>query len=220
MLIVSIVGLAVLTTFAIPQGMGMGPGNRQDMQTIHALLAENKKVKRTVKDLPNGVETLTESKDKKTADLIKAHTLAMAKRVKTGAAFRHWDPLFAEIFANHKKIKMSVELTSNGVKVRETSDDPYAVRLIQWHAQAVNGFVKDGMAGMHKSHPAPPKGDVKPKPEFLGKGDGITTCPVTGEPVDKKVSVVINGRTVYFCCAGCIETVKKAPAKYLKPPKK
>jgi YHS domain-containing protein len=42
---------------------------------------------------------------------------------------------------------------------------------------------------------------------------------VTGEPVDKEVSAVINGRTVYFCCAGCIETVTKAPERYLKPPK-
>lgn len=51
---------------------------------------------------------------------------------------------------------------------------------------------------------------------FLGKGDGIETCPVTGEPVNKNVKAEIMGRTIYFCCAGCIETVKKNPEAYLR----
>lgn len=56
----------------------------------------------------------------------------------------------------------------------------------------------------------------KAKTAFLGKGDGVATCPVTGEPVDKSVKAEIAGRTVLFCCAGCIDTVKKNPAAYLK----
>jgi YHS domain-containing protein len=52
--------------------------------------------------------------------------------------------------------------------------------------------------------------------KFLGKGDGITTCPVTGEPINKEVSAVIDGRTIYACCAGCLDAVKKNPELYLK----
>lgn len=52
--------------------------------------------------------------------------------------------------------------------------------------------------------------------EFLGKGDGVTTCPVTGEPISKEVNAVINGQTIYACCAGCIDTIKKNPDLYLK----
>ena len=51
---------------------------------------------------------------------------------------------------------------------------------------------------------------------FLGKGDGVETCPVTGEPISKSVKAEIGGKTVYFCCEGCIDTVKKNPAAYLK----
>ena len=51
---------------------------------------------------------------------------------------------------------------------------------------------------------------------FLGKGDGIETCPVTGEAISKEVSFMVQGKTVYACCASCIEVVKKNPELYLK----
>lgn len=51
---------------------------------------------------------------------------------------------------------------------------------------------------------------------FLGKGDGIETCPVTGEPVNKELKAEVMGRTVYVCCAGCLEKLKKNPELYLK----
>ena len=195
---------------------GMGAGHREDMVAIHALLGENKKIQRKVRDLVDGVETTTESRDKKVVKLIQAHAFSMQSRVKKGYPIRTWDPLFAEIFSNHTKIDMRVTATAFGVKVIETSKDPYAIRLIQWHAQAVNGFVKEGTAGMHREHPAPPKTESKSGAEFKGKGDGVKTCPVTGEPVDPKFKAIINGKTVFFCCQGCIETVKRNPKAYLK----
>jgi P-type Cu+ transporter len=62
--------------------------------------------------------------------------------------------------------------------------------------------------------PAETKGEPT---AFLGKGDGVETCPVTGEPVDKKLKGEALGRTFYVCCEGCLDTVKKDPAAYLKP---
>lgn len=197
--------------------MRMGRGNAEDMGMIHRLLAVHDRITRKVTKLDNGVRTLTESKDPKVAAYIKEHALAMQSRIKDGRPIRMWDPLFAELFENHKKIKMVVTKTKNGVSVVETSTDPYVITLIQWHAEGVNGFVKEGMAGMHKEHPAPPKpGGGTTKANFIGMGDGVATCPVTGEPIDKNVSAVIQGRTVYFCCAGCVEKVQKDPSRYLK----
>jgi len=51
---------------------------------------------------------------------------------------------------------------------------------------------------------------------FLGRGDGVETCPVTGEPVDKKAKGEINGRTIYVCCPGCLDAIRSNPAAYLK----
>src|SRR5215510_14886280 len=38
------------------------------------------------------------------------------------------------------------------------------------------------------------------KGEFLGKGDGVDTGPVTGEPVDKDLKGDVDGQTFYVCC--------------------
>jgi YHS domain-containing protein len=65
--------------------------------------------------------------------------------------------------------------------------------------------------GMHEHHAAKESATA-----FLGKGDGIETCPVTGEAISKEVSFQIQGKTVYACCASCIEVVKKNPELYLK----
>jgi YHS domain-containing protein len=42
------------------------------------------------------------------------------------------------------------------------------------------------------------------------------TCPVMGNQIDKSVYVDYKGKRVYFCCAGCPETFKADPEKYLK----
>ncbi|MCS7064943.1 MAG: hypothetical protein NZL85_01575, partial [Fimbriimonadales bacterium] len=52
--------------------------------------------------------------------------------------------------------------------------------------------------------------------EFAGKGDGINTCPVSGEPVNKEVWAEIKGRKVYFCCANCRSKAVKEPDKYIR----
>ncbi len=195
--------------------MRQGEGHMQDMQMIHALFADHQKISRTIKKIDKGVETITESDDPKVQAMIREHVAAMYKRLTEKQPIRMWDPLFAELFKHAEKIKVEMSNTAKGIKVIETSDDPWVVKLVQAHAEGVSEFVKEGMPSMHKEHPLPDaKTEVK---SFLGKGDGITTCPVTGEPVNQKVSAEINGKTVYFCCESCRDTVIKNPALYLKP---
>ena len=43
-----------------------------------------------------------------------------------------------------------------------------------------------------------------------------TTCPVMGGAIDKSKFVDYEGKRIYVCCGGCIATVKKEPAKYVK----
>ena len=43
-----------------------------------------------------------------------------------------------------------------------------------------------------------------------------TTCPVMGGPIDKNVFVDVAGKRIYLCCGGCVDAVKKNPAKYIK----
>jgi len=193
-------------------GQSQGP---QDMQTIHALFNEHKKIRRTVKNIENGVETLTESDDQAVQAMIVEHALAMQKRLENKQPIRQWDPLFAELFKHAEKITMQISKTQRGVRVVETSSDAYVVKLMQSHAQGVSEFVAEGMSSMHKSHELP--GSKADEKSFLGKGDGLTTCPVTGAPVDKSIKAEILGRTVYFCCQACRDAAQKNPELYLKP---
>ena len=139
-------------------GMGsMMGGGMADMGTIHSLFAQSGTISRTVKILPNGIEALTESSDPQTVGLLQEHVAAMKTRLEKNQPIRQGDPLFAALFQNADKVVISVTATERGVKVIETSEDAYTVKLLQSHAQAVSDFIKNGMAGMHTFHPVPPR---------------------------------------------------------------
>lgn len=42
-----------------------------------------------------------------------------------------------------------------------------------------------------------------------------TTCPVTGEGISTNLFVDAMGKRIYVCCAGCINPIKKDPAKFI-----
>ncbi len=139
------------------QGQGHGHDQRHDAdhQVFQFLLRNHDKIKRTVKNLPNGVETLTESDNPQVADQIKDHVQWMAYRIEHTSPIRMRDPLFAELFQHTDEIKLVHEDTEKGVRVTETSDDPYVATLIQAHAKVVSGFVERGFAEAMKNHEVP-----------------------------------------------------------------
>jgi hypothetical protein len=131
------------------------------------LLANHDKITRTVKELPNGVQTLTESETPDVAAKIKEHVEWMTVRIKEANPIRMRDPLFAEIFKHTDKIKMEHEDTEKGVLVTETSDDPIVVKLIQAHAKVVSSFVERGFAEAMKNHPVPGATDSTSAPAAI-----------------------------------------------------
>ncbi|MBK8816341.1 MAG: YHS domain-containing protein [Methylococcaceae bacterium] len=65
--------------------------------------------------------------------------------------------------------------------------------------------------------PGPVPKVFKSSPIYEGRGDGETTCPVTGEKItNKNYRLAYAGREVYFCCKGCFQRGKHNPEKYLK----
>jgi intracellular sulfur oxidation DsrE/DsrF family protein len=170
------------------QGMqGRGHGAEQhderhnaDQEVFQYLLANHEKIKRTVKELPNGVETLTESESPEVAAKIKEHVKWMTVRIKEANPIRMRDPLFAEIFKHTDKIKMQHDDTVKGVRVTETSDDPAVVKLIQAHAKVVSGFVERGFAEAMKNHPV------------LGSKDSTSVPATPANPVIPKHGSVVR----------------------------
>jgi hypothetical protein len=100
---------------------------------------------------------VTESARPEVTASIQKHVEAMYARVKGARPIHMRDPLFRELFANAAKIAMTHENTPKGVKVTETSADPYVARLIQAHAEVVTKFIANGRAEAMTNHPLPPR---------------------------------------------------------------
>jgi hypothetical protein len=126
-----------------------------DRDVFHFLLQHHDQIQRKVKNIDHGIETTTESKDPEVAANIQEHVHAMYDRVKDGRGIHMRDPLFRELFRHADKIEMKHENTDRGVRVTETSDDPYVARLIQGHAKVVSLFVKNGFSEAHVNHALP-----------------------------------------------------------------
>ena len=136
-------------------GMGMDEDHRADMEMFHFLLDHRDVIDRVVKELPDGVETLTESDDPEIAAAIREHVSAMYGRLEENRPIHRRDPLFAEIFRYADQIEMTMEKTDKGLFVRETSSAPYVAELIKSHAKVVSGFIENGREEMRKNHALP-----------------------------------------------------------------
>ena len=155
----------IASTTALGQGgpygrRGMHDGAGDDMLVFHQLFAYRAEITRQVVMRPDGVETLTESSNPAAARLLQTHVASMLARVKEQRPIHRRDPLFAEVFRHADKIEAKLELTAGGVRVVETSRDPYVARLIQAHAEVVTAFIKNGHSEMMKNHPVP----ARPEP--------------------------------------------------------
>ena len=139
--------------------MGRGQDARfvEDHNVFFFLLDHRDVIRRTVTDLPNGIETVTESDQADVATKIQEHVAAMYERVENVNPIHMRDPLFREIFAHAEKISMEMTETDKGVRVKETSDDPYVARLLQAHARVVSLFIKNGRPELHRNHELPPR---------------------------------------------------------------
>lgn len=79
----------------------------------------------------------------------------------------------------------------------------------------------EGHDGHHKEGEAHDHGDVEGK-EVVAAGEAtvgdVTECPVSGEKfvvTDDSPSLEHEGKTFYFCCAGCHAKAQAEPEKYL-----
>jgi hypothetical protein len=126
-----------------------------DMQVFHQLFDHRREITRQVVLRQDGIETLTESTNREVTRLLQTHVASMLARVKDGRPIHRRDPLFAELFRYAEGIDARHELTAGGVRVVETSQDPYVVKLLHAHAEVVSAFIANGMSEIMKNHPLP-----------------------------------------------------------------
>lgn len=137
-----------------PGGMG---GNREDMTAIHQMFDARDRITRTVKELPDGAEAITESDDPKIARLIQTHVPAMETRIHEDNPLppMTFHPVFMALRKHADDYTFEHEDTDLGVKVTYAAEAPYVVMLVREHAKLVSRFVKNGMEEIHKPYKLP-----------------------------------------------------------------
>lgn len=150
-------GVVMASPAVAQRGMMGDPAHAGDMQLFHQLFQHRTEITRQVTNRPDGIETITESKNPEVTQLLQTHVSAMLARVKEQRPIHQRDPLFVELFRYADRIEAKPERTATGVRVVETSTDPYVVKLLQAHAEVVSAFLANGQAEMMKNHPLPPR---------------------------------------------------------------
>jgi hypothetical protein len=160
-------------------GRGPDVSFAADRDTFHFLLENHRQIRREVTPTADGVITVTRSDDPQIAARIQEHAHAMHERVQEIRPIRMRDPLFAGLFQHARAIEMRVEEIDGGVKVWETSRDPYVARLIQAHAEVVSKFVARGFAEAPLNHEVPLR-DLPRVPSPPAEAEAAT---VSGETI-------------------------------------
>lgn len=160
------------------QGPGRGPGGAGMggfQETLHKLFDNHAKVKRTVEMTGTGYKSRTVSDDPEIAKTLQKHVKEMRERLGAGMMIRRWDPAFAELVEHYKEIDHEFKEVVGGVEMIAKGKTPEGIKIAQNHARIVSGFVENGPAQMHASHPTA-LGDEKatapaaPTPEVAKAG--------------------------------------------------
>jgi len=122
-----------------------------DMHLVRGMLFSHDRIKRTVTNLPNGIKTVTESDDPRVAQAIQTHVASMVQRLSDGKEFNLFSKTIPVLFDNRDKIKTTVETTTKGSVVTQTSNDAKVVAALQEHATEVDELVREGMVAMMRN---------------------------------------------------------------------
>jgi len=132
-------------TGAVPAMMG---ATAVDMSTYTDLFSRHTELRRTVQLVPGGVQTITEADAADLTGQLQAHVASMYRHLEAHAEVTCMSDSLPTLFRNAAGYRRVFKLTSRGVSVTETSDDPELVAAIRAHAKEVTGFVDSGMPAM------------------------------------------------------------------------
>ena len=126
----------------------MGSATAADMSTYRDLFSRHARIRRTVKEIPGGVRTTTESDDPALVVQLQTHVSAMYRHLDQGREITCMSSTLPTLFCSSTGYRRQLTLTPTGVSVVETSSDPRLVQTIRDHAREISGFVKNGMPAM------------------------------------------------------------------------
>jgi YHS domain-containing protein len=147
----------------------------------------------------NGILWVVQGRNEEEGKAIQKQMDALAKVMKDENA-----PLCSDCQMQRsvlRSLDWEIVKTRRGSILIATSNDATTVAMLHGYADEQQRMQQTAQGGAK---------------EFAGKGDGINTCPVSGEPVNKNVWAEIKGRKVYFCCGNCRAKAQQDPDKYIR----
>ena len=123
-----------------------------EVSDLRTIFQKHIEIKRSVSNLPNGISTLTETKNPELRDAIISHVSMMITRLDEGKnpEVIIQSPTLDALFDVHNEIETEIELTDAGVIVKQTSTNPKVALLLQQHAAEVSDMSQRGMASVHE----------------------------------------------------------------------
>ena len=123
-----------------------------EVSDLKAIFKNHKKITRTVKNIPNGVITTTQTKDDKLRGALVSHVVAMVARLeeKRDPKIIIQSPTLDKLFAQSEAIKTQITMTELGIVVSQTSSNPDVVNALQAHAGEVSDMAERGMEAVHE----------------------------------------------------------------------
>lgn len=123
-----------------------------EVSELKALFQNHKDITRSVELLPNGIKTLTETKDEELRAALISHSAGMITRVEQGKnpQIPIQSLTLKTLFEGRDTIVTEIEITDYGIAIIQTSTDPKVVAALQEHALEVSDLAKRGMEAVHE----------------------------------------------------------------------
>jgi hypothetical protein len=123
-----------------------------EVSELKALFQNHKDITRSVGLLPNGVKTLTETKDEELRAALVGHSAGMISRVEQGKnpQIPIQSLTLKTLFEGRNTIVTEIEITDYGIAIIQTSTDPKVVAALQEHALEVSDLAERGMESVYQ----------------------------------------------------------------------
>ena len=123
-----------------------------EVSELKALFQNHKDITRSVELLPNGIKTLTETKDEELRAALVGHSAGMITRVEQGKnpQIPIQSLTLKTLFEGRDTIVTEIEITDYGIAIIQTSTDPKVVAALQEHALEVSNLAERGMEAVHE----------------------------------------------------------------------
>ena len=123
-----------------------------EVSELKALFQNHKDITRSVELLPNGIKTLTETKDEELRAALVGHSAGMITRVEQGKnpQIPIQSLTLKTLFEGRDTIVTEIEITDYGIAIIQTSTDPKVVAALQEHALEVSDLTERGMESVYQ----------------------------------------------------------------------